>query len=59
MLQEEMVNIRTMQQPQIQESTGECTPSGPAQSALPCITEYNINFAVRSQRRGHLNGVRH
>ena len=33
------------------------TPSGSAQSAPPCMTEYDINAAVRGQRRGHLKGV--
>ena len=46
-----------MQQSQTQESTGDCTPSGSPQSALPCITEYGINFAVKGKRCGHMKGV--
>ena len=51
-LQEEMINIRTTQQSQTQESTGECTLSGPVQS------EYDITAAMRGQCHGHLKGVR-
>ena len=52
-----MVNIRTTQQSQTQESTSEHTPSGSAQSTLPYITEYDINVVVRGQRRSHMKGV--
>ena len=52
-----MIKIRTTLQSQTRESTGKHTPSGSEQSALPCMTEYDINTAVRGQRRGHLKGV--
>ena len=52
-----MINIRIKQQSQTQESTGEHTPSGSTQSAPPCMTEYNINAAVRGHYRGHLKGA--
>ena len=51
-----MVNIRTTQQSQTHESTGECNASGSAQSALPCVSEYDINSTMRDQRRGLLKG---
>ena len=54
-----MINIRTMQQSQTQESTSECTGSVTAQSAPPCISEYEINYAVKGQWRGHTKGVEH
>ena len=53
-----MINIRMTQQSQTQESTGECTLSGPVQPAPLCMTEYDINAAVKGQHRGHLKGVR-
>ena len=55
--QEEIINIRMMQQSQTQEFISESTPLGPAQSATLCMIEYNINVAVRSQRRGYMKGV--
>ena len=51
-----MINVRTTQQSQTQESIGEHTLSVSTQSAQPCMTEYDINATV-SQRRGHLKGV--
>ena len=57
MLQEEMITIRTSQQSQTQESTGECTTSGSAQFAPPRMTKDDINFSMRGQRRGHMKGV--
>ena len=52
-----MINIRTSQHSQTHESTGECTLSRSAQSALQCMSEYDFNSAVRGQRRGHMKGV--
>ena len=42
---------------QTQESTSECTPSGPTQSAPPYMIEYDINARVKGQCRGHMKGV--
>ena len=52
-----MINIKTMQQSQTRESIGEHTLLGSAQSVPPCMTEYDINSAVRGQHRGHLKWV--
>ena len=57
MLQEEIINIRIMQQSQTQEFTGECTGSATAQSAPPCMSEYKINYAVKGQRHCHTKRV--
>ena len=57
MLQEEMTNIRTMQQSQNHESTGECTGLASAQSTQSCLSEYEINSTVKGQRCGHTRRV--
>ena len=54
-----MINIRTMQQLQTQESTSECTRLVSTQSVQPCLSEYEINSTVRGERRGHTKGVGH
>ena len=54
-----MIIIRTSQQSQTQESIGECTASRSAQTVPPCMTEEDINVAIRGQRRDHIKGVGH
>ena len=51
-----MVNIRTTQQSQTQESTAS---SSSPHSALPALmTERDINITIRGQRPGHMKGVK-
>ena len=53
-----MVNIRTTQQSQTQESTGDNASSSSPHSAPPALmTERDINITVRGQRHGHMKGV--
>ena len=54
-----MVNIRTTQQSQTQESTSDNASSSSPHSAPPTLmTERDINITIRRQRRGHMKGVK-
>ena len=56
-LQAKMINIRTTQQSQTRESTGEHTLSESAQFAPPYMNKYDIKAIMRGQRCGHMKGV--
>ena len=53
-----MITIRTSHQSQTQKSIYECIALGSTQSVLPCMTNDDINFVVRGQRRGHIKEIR-
>ena len=55
-----MVNIKTTQQSQIQESIGDnASSSSPHFAPHILMTKRDINITVRGQRRGHMKGAGH